>query len=89
MKTGKRPRVVVYRGKAARRRTLGAVFDRTPSPAQWPETVLAAGLTRVEARLLYVQLDKLARCGSPEQYAHAVKDLAELAWTRRWESPLI
>lgn len=84
MKSGKRPRVVVYGGKAVRRKTLGAMFDRTPSPAQWPDSVLAAGLSKAEARLLYVELDKLARCGSPEQYGQAVKELAELVWNRRW-----
>lgn len=82
---GKRPRVVVYRGRAVRRRTLGRLFDRTPSPAHWPDSVLAAGLSKAEARLLYVELDKLARCGSPEQYGLAVKELAELAWLRRWD----
>lgn len=85
MTKGKRPRVVVYRGKAVRRRTLGAAFDRTPTPGQWPDSVLAAGLTKAEARLLYIQLDKLARCGSPEQYGQAVKELAEMAWARRWD----
>lgn len=82
---GKQPRVAVYGGRAVRRRTLGSVFGRTPSPRQWPVSVLAAGLSRAEARLLYIQLDKLARCGSPEQYGQAVKDLAELAWSRRWD----
>jgi len=82
---GKRPRVVVYRGRAVRRRTLGGLFDRTPSPAQWPESVLTAGISKAEARLLYVELDKLARCGSVDVYGQAVKDLAELAWSRRWD----
>lgn len=85
MRKGKRPRVVVYRGRAVRRRTLGRLFDRTPSPTQWPGSALAAGLSKAEARLLYVELDKLARCGSVEQYGQAVKDLAELAWSRRWD----
>jgi hypothetical protein len=85
VRVGKKPRVVVYRGRAVRRRTLGSAFNRTPSPSMWPDEVLAAGLSKAEARLLYAELDKLARCGSPEQYAQAVKLMAELAWSRRWD----
>ena len=86
MHTGKKSRVVVYRGRAVRRRTLGSWFGRTPTiSGQWPAVVLDTGLSKAEARLLYIQLDKAARCGDLAQYRNAVNVMAGLAWARRWD----